>query len=220
MRLYVHFWIGLAASTSTRASHRWIRRAIREPTYPAARPGGSAAFSQSAAPPPQAAVFSKQLPMLSGSQHPLTPRAPTPLDAVICTRLNQRSMDDQRQRDAERGHAQRHCRFEARAVVSRRFCGAAPLLLPDRYSHETASACCSVVLRRLRRPRRPTRGRQARSLVDRLRMMLNALLGLRGRVHQQRSWWSGREPLTRVLRGCWPRQVGMTLRAWARCMHG
>ena len=113
-----HCSCGLAASTSTRASHRWIRRAIREPTYPAARPGGSAAFSQSAAPPPQAAVFSKQLPMLSGSQRPLTPRAPTPLDAVIRTRLDQRSMDDQRQRDAERGHAQRRCRFEAKGAAS------------------------------------------------------------------------------------------------------
>jgi hypothetical protein len=41
--------------------------------------------------------------MLSGSQRPLTPRANTPLDAVIRTRLDQRSMYDQRQRDAERG---------------------------------------------------------------------------------------------------------------------
>ena len=51
--------------------------------------------------------------MLSRSQRPLTPRAPTPLDAVIRTRLDQRSMDDQQQRDAERGRAQRRCRFEA-----------------------------------------------------------------------------------------------------------
>ena len=53
-----------------------------------------------------------------GSQRPLTPRAPTPLDAVIRTRLDQRSMDDQRQREAERGHAQRRCRFEANAAAT------------------------------------------------------------------------------------------------------
>jgi hypothetical protein len=97
---------------------------------PAARPGASAAFSQSAAPPPQAAVFSKQLPMLSRSQRPLTPRAPTPLDAVIRTRLDQRSMDDQQQRDAERGRAQRRCRFEAREAVR-----------PTRRSAVEATAC-------------------------------------------------------------------------------
>ena len=56
--------------------------------------------------------------MLSRSQRPLTPRAPTPLDAVIRTRLDQRSMDDQQQRDAERGHAQRRCRFEAEGATS------------------------------------------------------------------------------------------------------
>ena len=56
--------------------------------------------------------------MLSGSQRPLTPRAPTPLDAVIRTRLDTRSMDDQRQREAERGHAQRRCRFEAEGAPS------------------------------------------------------------------------------------------------------
>ena len=47
---------GLAAPTSTRASHRWIRRAIQKPTQPSSATRSARAFTQNAAPLLQAAV--------------------------------------------------------------------------------------------------------------------------------------------------------------------
>jgi hypothetical protein len=75
---------------STPASHRWIRPVDQKRPQPRPATGSAGAFSQSAAPPLQAAVVLEATANTKQQSAPLSPRAATGRAAVIPTLLEQR----------------------------------------------------------------------------------------------------------------------------------
>ena len=110
--------IGLAASASTPASHRWMRAANRKRAQPSSATRVVPRVQQSAAPLLQPAVVLEATANANQQSAPAnSPRCYPRWMQSFVPASNSAAMDDQRKRNT-RGQAQRRCRFEAEGAAS------------------------------------------------------------------------------------------------------